>query len=100
MRWIFFGSGQFIWIDQDDRVIGPARFPLESAVIGLDRDNIVYGCGSSSGKAPECMAYHPDSLDPLWHITLGEGEKVIGGSVAPGVLYIGTENGTLYALGD
>jgi hypothetical protein len=100
LRWIFFASGKFIWIDAQDNVTGPVRFPLESMVLALDSQDTVYGCGSSMGKAPECMAFNPDSLDARWHLTLGEGEKIIGGALAPGTLYVATNSGRIYALGD
>lgn len=100
LRWVFFSSGKFIWIDPDDQVLGPVRFPLESMLIAVDSADIVYGCGSSMGKATECMAYTKESLDPRWHVTLNEGETVIGGSLAPGTLYIATEQGKIYALGE
>jgi hypothetical protein len=46
------------------------------------------------------MAFNPDSPDSRWHLTLGEGEKIIGGALAPGTLYVATNSGRIYALGD
>ena len=42
----------------------------------------------------------PDSVDARWHITLGEGETVIGGALAPDTFYVATKSGRIYALGD
>ena len=48
--------------------------------------------------------YHPPparaAAHARWHITLDEGETVIGGALAPGTLYVATENGRIYALSD
>ena len=107
--WMFFRGGKFVWVppsadqnspDQSLGVIGPVRFPLESEVIAVDVHKTVYGCGNSMGKAPECMAYAMGTEDPLWHITLAEGETVLGGALVSGVLYVATEEGNLYAIGD
>ena len=99
-RWMFFRGGKTIWIGQDDAVSGPVAFPLQSMLIGVDQDQVLYGCGSSQGKAPECMAYRPDAADALWRVRLGEGEKVRGGALAEGMLYVTTDSGFLYAIGD
>ncbi len=98
--WMFFGSGKFIWVDPDDTVHGPVRFPLESQVIAVDGQSRVYGCGSSLGKAPECMAFAVGDPEPLWHITLDEGDKILEGALVPGTLYVTTEDGRLHALGE
>jgi hypothetical protein len=100
LTWMLFSNGTFIWIDTEDAVLGPARFPLESMVVGIDGEATAYGCGSSMGRTPECMAYGVGETTPRWHITLEGGDKVVGGALGPGVMYVVTQNGHLYALGD
>ena len=100
LTWILFGNGTFIWVDAEDEVLGPARFPLESMVIAIDGAATAYGCGSSMGRTPECMAYSVGETEPRWHITLEGGDKVVGGALGPGVLYVVTRDGHFYALGD
>jgi outer membrane protein assembly factor BamB len=97
---MFFSGGKFIWITADDTIWGPVRFPLESMLYAVDSSGVVYGCGSSMGKASECMAYSKDASEALWQFSLSEGEKAIGGALSPGVLYITTKQGALYAFGD
>jgi ABC-type dipeptide/oligopeptide/nickel transport system permease subunit len=101
LRWISFLSGRFIWITEDDEIIGPVRFPLESSVIALDGDDAAYGCGSSLGRAPACMKYTQESgeEEPVWIVTLAEDDTVLGGALAPELLYAATDGGRLYALG-
>lgn len=100
LAWMLLRNGKFIWIGADNAVSGPVRFPLETTLVAVDLDATAYGCGSSMGKTPECMAYALGSIDPRWHVTLEDGDKFVGGALAPGVLYATTQNGYLYALGD
>lgn len=100
LAWMFFRSGKFVWVDADDVVTGPVRFPLESRLVAVDVDATAYGCGSSMGRTPACMGYAMGTPDPLWHIVLEGGDKFAGAALAPGVMYATTENGYLYALGD
>lgn len=97
-RWITFRNGYFTWIAEDGESLESVRFPLESGLIGLDGDNAVYGCGSSLGRAPECMKFVMGDEEPVWSITLNEDESFIGGALAPQVLYAATDSGRLYAL--
>jgi peptide/nickel transport system permease protein len=97
MRWMFFGGGKFVWIDTAGQMVGPVSFPLESTLIAVDGDAAAYGCGSSMGRAPECMAYAVGAAEPRWHVTLAEDETVQGGAVVPGAMYVVTDR-QLYAL--
>ena len=68
-------------------------------MIGLDRDDVVYICGLDRLDGPECLAFQPGGKDPLWQVTLGSGETVNGGALAPGRLYVTMEEGYLFAVG-
>ena len=100
VAWMLFRSGKFVWVDADDTVTGPVRFPLESRLVAVDVDATAYGCGSSMGRTPECMAYAKgDVVDPRWHIILEGGDNFAGAALAPGVMYATTQNGYLYRAG-
>jgi hypothetical protein len=110
VRWLSFRNGTFIWITPKDTVEGPVRFPLESVLVGLDGAATVYGCGSSLGRPAECMAFALQNYEqsggdaePLWRLSLAQDDEVLGGALAPNVLYVTTNAdrvGRLYALGD
>jgi hypothetical protein len=55
-------------------------------------------CGSAYGP-PKCVAVKLGNTSPDWTMDL-EGNGTLGGALAPGTLYLVTNNGILYALGD
>jgi peptide/nickel transport system permease protein len=109
--WLFYtnpyDATRIVWLDTSGRVLSVVRYPMgRGYMIGVDPDAITYVCGGKSPRynpLPVCLAFAPDTEEPLWLLSLEKGELVEGGALVPGRLYVtlrGTEEGFLYAIGD
>jgi hypothetical protein len=74
----------------------------EPKLVATDLADRAYVCGTSNGGIAECIAVEPgDSSDPAWRVRLEKGGvKFAGAALVPGRLYVNTEEGWLYAIGD
>jgi peptide/nickel transport system permease protein len=75
----------------DQRIIG-------TKLIAIDPNAVAYMCGSAYGP-PKCVAVKLGNSSPEWTMDF-EGNETLGGALAPGRLYLVTNNGILYAIGD
>jgi outer membrane protein assembly factor BamB len=63
---------------------------------------VVYTCGNlEHGYGDlECQAFSPDSSAPIWTLILDQSYQVMGGALVAGRLYVTTQEGQLYAIGE
>ncbi len=103
-----YGSTTLVaWVDLRGQILGTASQQLSAArVIGVrDQDAAIYLCGlldRSLGDSPvtvQCGAFRPGSEEPVWQVELEKSREVTGGALAPGRLYVVTQEGRLYAIG-
>lgn len=107
--WIFgkasFGGGaHVVWGAVDTLEAAPATgivLPLlnQARVLAVDRTATLYLCGMDN-EGVRCDAIAPRQPDPVWEKSLPDSDLVVGGALAPGVLYLTTRAGRLYALGE
>jgi outer membrane protein assembly factor BamB len=76
---------------------GPLR---RSDLVGLDGETTAYVCGSRQSGELVCYALGMDSAEPLWQMTLGPDLAYAGGAIASDRVYVATQEGALFALGD
>ena len=92
-----------VWLNLEGQELGKTRYPTRnSQVIAVDRQAVVYTCGNLEhgyGEL-ECQAFSPDSSAPLWTLILDQSHQVKGGALVAGRLYVTTEEGQLYAIGE
>jgi peptide/nickel transport system permease protein len=102
----FLYSGDFfdtrlIWIEPNSRQFSQVRLANRQAyVVAMDRQNTTYICASNFGAMVNCMAVNFVSSGPAWEITLSVEDNYVGGALVENRLYIATEKGLLFALGD
>jgi peptide/nickel transport system permease protein len=103
---LLYNSG-VLWFAKDGKAIG-SSFPKDSFLehgIALDNDYMVYTCGRRPvnfllDSKPICYALSPGENKPTWEAVLGDDLVDYSGSLlAPGILYVATEEGHLYAIG-
>jgi outer membrane protein assembly factor BamB len=103
--WLFFSNeyqdARALWMELSGRVTGAIGIRYRLArVAGVDRDSILYTCGTVSSTRVECAAYAPNTDEPLWAVGLASQSTARGAALAPGRLYVATGEGGLYALED
>jgi ABC-type dipeptide/oligopeptide/nickel transport system permease subunit/LysM repeat protein len=111
--WLFYtnpyAASRIAWLDPEGRVLGAHRIAYgRGYLVAIGPEGKIYVCGSSDPRNapnPECIALVPDSDEPLWQVPLEAGERVMGGALVPGRLYVAAnlltmKEGTLIALGD
>jgi peptide/nickel transport system permease protein len=110
--WLYYSNiyeGTYIyWLDPTGNILGNFYEPFnrETHLIGIDGADTAYACGLGQDPSLDaysglCQANSPAGDTPLWTYTLPEGNFVItGAALAPGRLYLLTEEGNLIALGD
>jgi hypothetical protein len=101
--WIFFGTNfgnsRLAWLDADSRAL--ANIEMRQArmrLLGIDAANRAYLC-STLGQVL-CVALDAATKDSAWEIAAPGGANTAGGALAPGRLYVTTEDGWLHAIGD
>jgi outer membrane protein assembly factor BamB len=70
---------------------------IKAKLIGIDPNSSAYVCGSFNPV--KCLSIDLGTSSAEWTLEL-DGSGVLGGAIAPGRLYIVTNEGTIYALGD
>jgi peptide/nickel transport system permease protein len=101
--WGYGEDTRLIWLDRHGGLQGNAFYPTRnSQVIAIDQKATIYSCGNLDFGygVPECQAFSPELEDPIWKLRLEDSTLVAGGALVPGRLYIATQDGTLYALGE
>ena len=104
--WLMFSTGfqdtRIVWADLKGNVLGQVIFPQRpSRVFGVDRDSTLYVCGMARTLGAMCIALETGSEDPKWEVSFDrESGPLVGGALVAGRLYVTTERGSLYAVGD
>lgn len=104
--WFLYGSD---WDDLRYVMVNPAgtlllhlRYPQSSPrLISVDAAERSYICGSQRDNVPACLVAVAGREDPLWQLPLERSAGVVtGGALVPDRLYVTTQDGYLYALGE
>jgi peptide/nickel transport system permease protein len=109
--WIFYswqyGGTGIVWTDTTGKLIEIARTHLasRSRMVGIDGNQTYYLCGSTftsdQGQKGVCIAFAQGSSELLWEQTLeGSHADIIGAALVEGRLYVATQDGILYAIGN
>ena len=111
--WLHYGNyregTRIVWLELEGKVLDATRIPDRSGrIIASTDDSLIYYCGvamSHEHAAPLCSALAPGHDEPIWQVSLGTGDWVIGGALAPGRMYVaasleGGQASTLFALGE
>lgn len=104
--WLFFQSAfqdeRIVWADLQGRVLGTVIFPHRGGrVIGVDGNSRLYTCGPRRASGPECLGFEIGQEEPVWQAPLDKNAGFPnGGALVPGRLYVTTEAGVLYAIGE
>lgn len=111
--WVFYTNpyeaSRIAWLDPTGRVLGARRVAYgRSMVVAVGPGSTLYLCGAADPRDvpnPNCVALVPEAEDPLWQVSLGTGERVLGGAVVQDRLYVAANlmtmrQGSLVALGD
>jgi hypothetical protein len=71
-------------------------------LVATDLADRAYVCGSTNQGRAECIAVLPgENEEPGWRVVFDEGAFTFAGAaLVPGRLYVSTEEGWLYAVGD
>jgi peptide/nickel transport system permease protein len=95
-----FADTRVVWINNNGQVIGNSMFRLmDGRAIAAANDGL-YLCGSAPNRALECRVQNPTSDEPRWRVTLEPLAVAVGGALIDDRLYITTNTGTLYVLGE
>jgi outer membrane protein assembly factor BamB len=109
----FTGSG-LLWVNtnHDDRgstlawVDGtglfrkaPYAYILSSKFTAADARDVVYTCGANRSQQYQCLAFTPDSIRPLWTLTMPAHQVIGGAALTSGRLYVAMQQGNFYAVG-
>jgi outer membrane protein assembly factor BamB len=102
--WLDFGSyfefSRVLWINSNGQVSNVIDYPFrgDPILIALDKNNMIYMCGTTSENHAECRATRAETGTVVWKITFNNGTDPLGGALVPGRIYVTTANGYLYAL--
>jgi peptide/nickel transport system permease protein len=112
ITWLFytsfarsFGFGEdtrVVWLNEAGETLGNVHYGTrDSMVIAVDQKSTIYSCGNLENGygPPECQAFSPGLEEPLWQLPV-DGTRTVGGALASGRLYISTEGGIFYAIGE
>jgi hypothetical protein len=78
--------------------VGNFEFPLNnSRLMAIGENSEAYLCGPTGARI-RCVMAMPGAEDPQWTIHLEDASRPIGGALVPGVLYVASSEGGLYAL--
>ena len=102
--WFFyageFGDARVVWLDPNSGVSSNRTVPLrQSRVIAVDYDATISLCGRRASRL-ECHAVRPNVEQAIWQVPLARGGEIRGGARVQGRLYVTTDDGLLYAIGD
>ena len=89
-----------LWLDKKGNMINRVQFPYRPSILGgMDEDFVFYICGTLADHA-ECSAVNKGAKDPKWALPLEGSIGVSGVALIPEGLYVATDEGILYAIGD
>ena len=111
LLWFFYpyleDVAQVIWIDTITGTVQSKGYipSFDAQIIGNDAEDIMYLCEIQG--APACYGLKPGDEKYSWEVHMPQGQASsdisgvqIWGALAPGRLYVTTQDGYLYALGD
>jgi hypothetical protein len=103
----FYGGTSIYWLDPTGKILADysAPFSQSTQLVAIDGQNTAYICGMAiygeQSESTVCEAYPKDSSAPVWNFTSPVGiYGFVGAAMAPGRLYVITQEGSLTAYGD
>lgn len=103
--WLFYSNGysmqRIVWMRAaDGQMLGNRRFiQPDSRLVAMGSGGTAYVCGGRTRQETTCLAYQPGVDEPVWQATLSKNGPVTGGALVPGRLYVTTDSGILFAVG-
>lgn len=102
--WLHYNSeyedATLLWLDNEGNMINNARIAYRPSTFGgMDEDFVSYICGSRRGKV-ECVAIDKGQKTPKWNLPLEDGSTISGLALIPERLYVSTQEGFFYAIGN
>ena len=95
------------WFTTDGKALGVSSLSMgwTEGVVEIDRDFTIYAYGRDDPRfkraRSSCFAFSIKSSEPIWiSIFSTTFEDIVGGLLAPGGIYIMTEEGNLYLIED
>jgi hypothetical protein len=98
-----FDDLRVVQLAPDSRLVTNLHWGQKSPrLVATDLADRAYVCGASNDGMAECIAVQPgDSGEPSWRVRLEKGGvQFAGAALVPGRLYVNTQEGWLYAIGD
>lgn len=93
-------DSSLLWLDKKGNMLNRAQFPYRPSVIGgMDENFVFYICGTRGDHA-ECSAVEKEARESKWSLPLEGSVGISGVALIPGQLYVASEEGMLYAIGD
>ncbi len=92
-----------VQLSMDNRLLTNLHWPMKNPrLAATDAADRAYVCGSANSGGAECLAVQPgDNDEPGWRIQLDTGGATVGGAaLAKGRMYVTTQEGWLYAIGE
>jgi peptide/nickel transport system permease protein len=99
--WIsYYGAATLAWVDLSGQILGTVHGNVfgDLPIAVIDEDATLYVCGTAR-RSSRCGAFSPGSEEAVWQVEL-EGGEPVGGVLIPQRLYVATEEGLLYAVGE
>jgi len=108
----WYGGNRLAWLKTSGEVLGTVHSGLAEGqlITVLDKGGTAYICGAerpgTSQANPQCKAFVPGVEEPIWQVQLetipelGQLGELTGGVLVPGRLYVASETGLLYAIGE
>ncbi len=94
-------DAKLAWTDLDGHALPVASFPHRpTRPLAVDGANVLYTCGSNRESGPECLAFSPGSEQPRWQFPLPDAGTIVGGALSERGLYVSTDAGHLYLIGE
>ena len=86
-----------VWVERNSSVRKKLAMPLrDSRLIGVDGAGNAYICATI---ATVCYGFSYRQDAPLWSVRLPSGGTSVMGALTPDRLYLTTENGFMFAIG-
>lgn len=96
-----FGGTRTVWLNKAGIELQNILAPhFDTRLIGIDDQQIMYLCGTKPGGKLSCYGISPFVNDIAWSIDLPVSGTIVGGALSPGRLYVATDKGELFAIGN
>jgi hypothetical protein len=89
-----------LWLDKKGNMLNRVQFPYRPSIVGgMDKDFVFYICGATT-VGVECSAVPKGVREPKWSLPLEGSLDVSGMALISEHLYVATDEGILYSIGN